>query len=79
MVALFGGHGYAVMSADLVGLGAGTGRNPECYMMKKVSTQANHPAVYTEMKGIDERTYGDIQNLLSLLKSWENKEKTSFL
>lgn len=182
MVALFGGHGYAVMSADLVGLGADTGRNPEGYMMKKVSTQASldlyrdvirhlaskgiqtnrlflggwsqgginttaflealesqgvkvhgaftasapndplaafnafvfhpqksdtfyfapliaqtvfaceayggpkglaketlNPAVYTEMKGIYERSYGDIQNLLSLLKSWENKEKTSFL
>lgn len=41
MVALFGGNGYAVMAADLVGLGADTGRNPEGYMIKGVSTQAN--------------------------------------
>lgn len=41
MVALFAGNGYAVMAADLVGMGADTGRNPEGYMIKGVSSQAN--------------------------------------
>ncbi len=41
MVALYAGNGYAVMAADLVGLGADTNRNPEGYLIKGVSAQAN--------------------------------------
>jgi len=41
MVALFAGNGYGVMAADLVAMGSDSGRNPEGYLIRDVSAQAN--------------------------------------